>query len=65
MAVGLDVAEAAVVVAAVVLAVVVEVAVDSVVLGSGDGRSRREAETHAAEAALEHIRVEAAKAVSS
>jgi ribonuclease-3 len=34
---------------------VVEVAIDSVVLGSGKGRSRREAETGAAEAALTRI----------
>jgi ribonuclease-3 len=34
---------------------VVEVAIDGDVLGSGEGRSRREAETHAAEAALERL----------
>jgi ribonuclease-3 len=34
---------------------VVEVTVDGVVVGTGEGRSRREAETHAAEAALEGI----------
>ena len=34
---------------------VVEVAVDGDVLGSGEGRNRREAETQAAEAALERI----------
>ncbi len=34
---------------------VVEVAVNGDVVGRGEGRSRREAETHAAEAALEHI----------
>ena len=34
---------------------IVEVAVDGVVVGNGEGRSRREAETHAAEAALERI----------
>jgi ribonuclease-3 len=43
---------------------VVEVALDGTVVGSGEGRSRREAETHAAEAALEHIGAEAAGAVS-
>jgi len=43
---------------------VVEVAVDGAVVGSGEGRSRREAETHAAEAALERIRAESAGAVS-
>ena len=43
---------------------VVEVAVDGTVVGSGEGRSRREAETHAAEAALERIRAESAEAVS-
>ncbi len=44
---------------------VVEVAVDGVVVGSGEGRSRREAETHAAEAALERLDTESAGAVSS
>jgi ribonuclease-3 len=44
---------------------VVEVAVDGDVLGSGEGRSRREAETHAAEAALEVIDARGATAVSS
>ena len=34
---------------------VVEVTVDGVVVGTGEGRSRREAETHAAQAALEGI----------
>ena len=34
---------------------VVEVAIDGDVLGSGEGGSRREAETHAAEAALERL----------
>jgi ribonuclease-3 len=34
---------------------IVEVAVEGVVVGSGEGRSRRAAETHAAEAALERI----------
>ncbi|MGD8485054.1 MAG: ribonuclease III [Chloroflexota bacterium] len=34
---------------------VVEVAIDGEVIASGEGRSRREAETHAAEAALEII----------
>ena len=34
---------------------IVEVAVEGTVIGSGEGRSRREAETHAAEAALEHL----------
>ncbi len=34
---------------------IVEVAVDGDVIGTGEGRSRREAETHAAEAALEQI----------
>jgi ribonuclease-3 len=43
---------------------VVEVAVDGVVLGSGEGGSRREAETHAAEAALVRIETEAAAAVT-
>ena len=36
---------------------IVEVAVEGTVIGSGEGRSRREAETHAAEAALEHLDV--------
>ena len=40
------------------------VAVDGVVVGSGEGRSRREAETHAAEAALERIDAQAAEAVT-
>ena len=44
---------------------VVEVAVDGDVLGSGEGRSRREAETHAAEAALERIDSEAPTAVTT
>jgi ribonuclease-3 len=39
---------------------VVEVSVDGEVLGSGEGRSRREAETHAAESALERIADQAA-----
>ena len=43
---------------------VVEVAVGGVVVGNGEGRSRREAETHAAEAALERLGDEAAEAVS-
>jgi ribonuclease-3 len=34
---------------------VVEVAVDGQVIGTGEGRSRREAETHAAQAALDWI----------
>ena len=34
---------------------VVEVAIDGDVIGAGEGRSRREAETHAAEAALERL----------
>jgi ribonuclease-3 len=38
---------------------VVEVSVDEVVLGQGEGRSRRAAETIAAEAALEHLDLEA------
>ena len=42
---------------------VVEVAVDGDILGSGEGRSRREAETQAAEAALERIESEAPTAV--
>jgi dsRNA-specific ribonuclease len=42
----------------------VEVAVDGDVVGSGEGRSRREAETHAAEAALERIDAQAAEAVT-
>jgi len=44
---------------------VVEVAVDGDVLGSGEGRSRREAETHAAEAALQQIEAHTAQVVSS
>jgi ribonuclease-3 len=45
---------------------VVEVAVDGAVLGRGEGRSRREAETHAAQAALERIQAETeAEAVTS
>ena len=44
---------------------VVEVAVDGMVVGSGEGRSRREAETHAAEAALERLETESTGAVSS
>jgi ribonuclease III len=43
---------------------VVEVAIDGVVVGRGEGRSRREAETHAAEAALERLATDAAEAVS-
>ena len=43
---------------------VVEVAVDGVVVGRGEGRSRREAETHAAEAALERLGADAAEGVS-
>jgi ribonuclease-3 len=34
---------------------VVEVAIDGEVIGTGEGHSRREAETHAAESALEHL----------
>jgi dsRNA-specific ribonuclease len=34
---------------------VVEVSVEGEVVGAGEGRSRREAETHAAEAALERL----------
>ena len=44
---------------------IVEVSVNGDVLGSGEGRSRREAETHAAEAALEHIETEATTAVTT
>jgi ribonuclease-3 len=44
---------------------VVEVAVDGDVLGSGQGRSRREAETQAAEAALERIDSEAPSVVTT
>jgi len=44
---------------------VVEVAIDGIVVGAGEGRSRREAETHAAEAALEHIDTETTEAVTS
>jgi len=43
---------------------VVDVAIDGVVVGRGEGRSRREAETHAAEAALERLATDAAEAVS-
>ena len=43
---------------------VVEVAVDGAVVGSGEGRSRREAETHAAESALERIDAVDATAVT-
>ncbi len=43
---------------------VVEVAIEGAVVGSGEGRSRREAETHAAEAALERLGAEDAEAVS-
>ncbi|MEX1295535.1 MAG: ribonuclease III [Candidatus Limnocylindrales bacterium] len=43
---------------------VVEVAVDGTVVGSGEGRSRREAETHAAEAALESIESAATETVT-
>ena len=43
---------------------VVEVAVDGTVIGTGEGRSRREAETHAAEAALEHLDSGATTAVT-
>ena len=39
---------------------VVEVSVDGEVLGRGEGRSRREAETHAAESALVRIADQAA-----
>jgi len=38
---------------------VVEVAIDGDVVGSGEGRSRREAETHAAEAALAGLEAQA------
>ncbi len=44
---------------------VVEVAVDGDVLGRGEGRSRREAETHAAEAALDRIETDGATTVST
>ena len=44
---------------------VVEVAIDGDVLGRGEGRNRREAETHAAEAALEHIEDAAAPEVGA
>jgi ribonuclease-3 len=44
---------------------VVEVAIDSVVIGAGEGRSRREAETHAAEAALERLAAEAEQATTT
>jgi ribonuclease-3 len=44
---------------------VVEVAIDGDVLGRGEGRSRREAETHAAKAALESIEDEAASKVGA
>ncbi len=44
---------------------VVEVAIDGIVVGAGEGRSRREAETHAAEAALEHIDAETTETVTS
>lgn len=43
---------------------IVEVAVEGAVIGSGEGRSRREAETHAAEAALEHLEAATSRAVS-
>ncbi len=43
---------------------VVEVAIDGTVVGSGEGRSRREAETHAAEAALEQLDVAAVTPVT-
>lgn len=43
---------------------VVEVSVDGEIVGSGEGRSRREAETHAAEAALEHIEAQAPAVVT-
>jgi ribonuclease-3 len=41
---------------------VVEVSLDGIVLGTGQGRSRREAETHAAEVALEGLAGEIAEA---
>jgi len=44
---------------------VVEVAIDGTVVGSGEGRSRREAETHAAEVALERLEIETGAAVTS
>ena len=44
---------------------VVEVAIDGDVLGSGEGGSRREAETHAAEAALERIEASGAPEVAA
>jgi ribonuclease-3 len=40
---------------------VVEVSLDGIVLGTGQGRSRREAETHAAEVALEGLADEIAE----
>ena len=43
---------------------VVEVSVDGDIVGSGEGRSRREAETHAAEAALDQLDTETTTAVS-
>jgi ribonuclease-3 len=43
---------------------VVEVAIDGVVVGSGEGRSRREAETRAAEVALGHLEIDADAAVT-
>lgn len=43
---------------------VVEVAIDGTVVGTGEGRSRREAETHAAEAALERLDADAAAPVT-
>jgi ribonuclease-3 len=44
---------------------VVEVSIDGTVVGTGEGHSRREAETHAAETALEHIDAGTAGVVSS
>ncbi len=44
---------------------IVEVSVNGDVLGSGEGRSRREAETHAAEAALERIDTKATTVVTT
>jgi ribonuclease-3 len=45
---------------------VVEVAIDGVVMGTGEGRSRREAETRAAEAALQRLdAASAAEAVTT
>jgi ribonuclease-3 len=44
---------------------VVEVAIDGEVVGSGEGRSRREAETHAAEAALARLEAHAGTEVST